>query len=73
MIPARPITALGPKIQALIERKCGQRQICAVARRARMNPRHLDQIVQGRRNPRLDTLNRILEAIPAGADELFVN
>jgi len=71
MIPPRPIMAVGPRLQALIDRKCGPRQVSAVARRARMNPAHLDQILKGRRTPRIETLNRILEAIPAAGDELF--
>jgi DNA-binding phage protein len=46
-------------------------QVSAVARSAGMSAAHLDQILTGRRVPRLDTLSKVLIAIPASPEELF--
>ena len=62
---------IGPRLRVLIEAKCGPRQVSAVANRGRMSPAHLDQILTGRRSPRLETLSKILLAIPAKPSELF--
>ncbi len=71
MRPARHFDNLGRDLRALIVVKCGERQVAAVARRARLAPAHLEQILTGRRVPRLDTLSSILFAIPAKPSELF--
>jgi transcriptional regulator with XRE-family HTH domain len=62
---------IGPRLRRLIERKRGPRQVSAVARDAGLAVAHLDQILAGRRVPRLETLDKILAAIPATAAELF--
>jgi hypothetical protein len=71
--PARHFDRLGEQLRSLIEEKCGPRQIAAVARRAGLAPAHLDQILTGRRLPRLETLSKLLFAIPAKPSELFRN
>ena len=71
MRPATHFDDLGEKIRHLIEAKCGSRQISAAARRAGLNTAHFDQIITGRRLPRLETLSKILFAIPAKPSELF--
>ena len=71
MIPARHFMDIGPRLRALIEAKCGPRQVSAVARRGRLNPGYHRQVLSGRRTPRLETLSRILLAIPARPSELF--
>lgn len=71
MSPAEHFKDIGPRLRRLIEQRRGPRQVAAVAREAGMSSAHLDQILTGRRIPRLDTLSKILIAIPAPPVELF--
>jgi hypothetical protein len=71
VIPARHFMDLGDRLRALIERECGPRQVAAVARRGKFAPSYLRAVLSGCRTPRLETLSRILIAIPATPGELF--
>lgn len=73
MATPKPFDDLGLRLRTLIERKRGLRQVSAIAREAGLSPTHLDQILTGRRSPRLGTLERVLMAIPASGRELFAD
>ncbi len=73
MRPASHFDDIGERLRAVIVRKCGERQVSAVARRAGMSPAQLEQVLTGRRVPRLDTLSRVLTGIPARPCDLFCN
>ncbi len=73
MAPDRHFRDIGPRLKRLIEARLGPRQIAGVARRAGLAPAHLNQILTGRRSPRLRTLSDILIAIPAQPRDLFAD